>query len=414
MSDVVENLNDLAKEVYAEGKIPNLIPNGVKLQTKIKFKASEKTGDKYVEAVRLAYPNGFTHEVGDGTAGAFSLRGAKKGIQKKAEIQPYQLLLQDQMSYEDASKIAKGKQAFVDGVGYILEGMQISSRKRLEGLFFYGQSGIGVIDGTPDTDGSNRVITISEGEWASGFWVGNEGMTLDAYDGATLINENADLVLEEVNAEDRKITVSGNSTDLGNLADTHTLYFGGAKDKEMAGIHKILSNTGSLFNIDASVYSLWKSTQHSAASAPLTFQKTKKAISKAVNKGLEDDIEMFVNPESWDDIANDVAALRRTSGKDVKKVEVGHEEIVFHSQNGKISLVPSIYVKRAHSFGMTLRHWKRIGSQDLSSKTPGFGDKLFFQLQDKAGVELRMYANQAIFCYCPAKQLYVNEIVPSA
>ncbi len=413
MADIVENLNDLAKEVFAEGGVPDLIPNGCKLQKAVEFKKTEMTGEKYSQAVRLAYPNGFTHALGDGTEGAFSLRGAKKGIQKKAEVQPTQIVLQDQMSYEDAGKIKKGKQAFIDGVGYVIEGMQMASRKRLETCLWYGGAGLGTISGAPATDGSNKVLTIAEAEWASLIWVGNEGMALDAYNGGSKINANADLVLEEVNVEERKLTVSGNATDLGNLADTHTLYFAGAKGKEMTGVHGILSNTGSLFGIDAGTYGLWKAAQKALSSQPLSFQAVKRVIGLGVSKGLEEDVDLYLNNQVWDDVVEDVAALRRTDKQDVKKIDIGHEEVVFHSQNGKVRLIPSGYVKIGYAYGLTPRHWKRIGAKDITLNTPGFDDKMFFHLESKAGVEMRTYTNQAIFGFRPAANLYLSGITLS-
>lgn len=410
MSDVVENLNVMAKEVFGEGGIPDLIPNGTKLQQKIPFSKKEALGKKFVQSVRTSYPTGFTHAAGNGTAGAFNLNDSIGGSQQRAEFNGYQTILRDQMSYEDAASVTGSKQAFVEGTKYFFEGLQESMRKRLESEFFYGAQGMGTV-ASVGTSGSNKVITITTSQWASGIWIGNENMQLDAYNGATQINTNAPLVLVSTNPVGRQITVSGNATDLSALASGHTLYFRNAYGNEAMGIHGILANTGSLFNIDASLCSLWGATQYSPTLGALTFAKVKKAIALGVAKGLDEDVDLWLNPLTWDDVNSDIAALRRTDSKDVSKVEIGSEEIVYHSQNGKTRLIPSMFVKEGFAYGLTNPHWKRIGAADVTFDTPGFGGKMFIHLQTKAGVESRAYTHQGIFCYKPGKQFLISNIV---
>src|SRR3990167_8907172 len=142
MADTVEDLENLKKEVFADGGVKDLVPDGVKLSERVKFNQGKREGKKFVDAVRLAYPMGFTHEVGDGTAGAFTLNDATKGTVGRAEIQGYQTVLRDLMSYEDASDAAGSKQAFASGAGFVIAGMQVANKMRLEGELFYGQMGI--------------------------------------------------------------------------------------------------------------------------------------------------------------------------------------------------------------------------------------------------------------------------------
>lgn len=418
MADVVESLNVLAKEVFGDAGVPDLIPNGVVLQDKIKFDKADAMGLKFAQTVRLSYPNGFTHAKGDGTAGAFSFQNARPGAQARAELQGYQTLLRDQMSYEDASKLqSDGKKSFAKGMPYFTEGLQKSMRKRLEAQMIYGGQGIGKISGTPSTiHTSNKLMTIQTSEFAPFIWAGNEGMEVDAYNSSTLINTNAPLVVVASDPIARTVEVSGNATDLGNLASTHTLYYRGAFGVEMTGMHGILNNTGSLFNIDASTYSLWKSTQYAPTLGALTFNKVKKAIAQAVAKGLDEDVILMVHPSAWDDLNSDIAALRTTSDSDVKKVDIGSEEIVYHSQNGKCEVIASAYVKEGYAYGLCKPDstWKRVGAADVTFSMPGMGSEMFFHLPSNAGVEFRAYTHQALLCLAPAKQFIISNVVNTA
>ena len=410
MADVVENLNTLAKEVFGDAGVPDLIPGMTKLQQLVKFSKADQLGLKFAQTVRLAYPNGFTHAKGDGTAGAFSFNDSIGGTQARAELTGSQILLRDQMAYEDAAKLTGSKQAFKEGTKYFFEGLQGSMRKRMEVELFYGSQGLSTIASVSGSS-TTRTWTLTTAQWAAGMWAGNEGMQMDVYNGSTKINTNAVVTLTSVDSVARTISVSGNATDLTNIIAGYTIYYVGAYGNEMTGLHGVLNNTGTLFNIDASTYALWKSTQYAPTSGALSFGKIKRAIALAVDKGLDEDLVILMNPKAWDDVNSDIAALRRTDKSEVKSVDVGHEEICFYSQNGKSLLVPSIYVKEGYAYGVVPQHWKRIGAADITFNTPGFGGEMFIHLQTKAGVESRVYSHQAIICMQPAKQFVISNIV---
>lgn len=428
MADIVEDLNALAKEVFSKKPLPDLIPDQTKIQKAIPFSKGEQMGLKFVETVRLAYPSGFTHAKGDGTAGAFTLKDSIAGTQKRAEVSGSQILLRDQLSYEDAAKCKGGEKAFMKGTKFFFEGLQRAMRRRLETQMWYGSSGIGEADSSANSDSTTTVVTFTAASWAPGIWVGNEGMQVQFYDsptGSNLVSSGDDSVftVESVNVEERKVTFTGTATgitaldsDLGS-ANQHAFY-NGAKGNEMTGIHGILSNTGELYGISAATYSLWKSASYALpAAGPLSFKGVKKAIGRAVSKGLDEDIDLYMNPKTWDDVLDDIVAMRRTDREDTGKAVIGAEEIVFHSQNGKCRLIPTMYVKEGHAMGICgtgeTGFWKRLGAADVTFNAPGFGDDMFIHLQTKAGVESRAYTHQTVFCDAPAKQLIITNIVNS-
>jgi len=405
MADVVESLNSIHKEVFGDG-VPDLVPAYAKVQQGVKFNKKKEMGLKYVQPVRLAYPGGFTQALGDGTAGAFALNDAKSGIVKRAEVTASQILLKDQMDYETAAKAsAGGAKAFKEGTAFFYEGMQKSVRKRLESLLLYGNSSIGKVQtytsGTPS-------ITILVAEWAAGLWAGAEGMEIDVQSGATSTVRGT-VTVAGVDIESRIITLSGTVT--GCVAND-LVYFKGGFATEMNGIYKVLTNASTMFNIDAAAYSLWKSSSK-AVTAALTFNDVKSAISLAVNKGLDEDLTLFINPRTWDNLLTDLAGLRSTDKGDIKKLEYGAEEIVFHSQNGKVEVVAHNMIKESHALGLCMPYWERLGAADVTFGTPGFGQDMFRQIEGKAGIEARAYSHQCIFSSAPAKNFIITGIVNS-
>lgn len=410
MADVVTSMNALLKEVYAEtgGEIPDLVPQMLKVQKEIKFSQQDMIGEKYVVPVRLALPSGITQAVGDGTAGAFSLNDAKGGTTKKAKVPGAQFVLRDVMSYEDASKAVQGKRAFKSATGFFFEGIQKAMKKALEIDLLYGASGtvantaLGTV-----TSYSNPTITVSTSTWAAGIWAGSEGMEVSVYNGST---ERGSSTISSVDLEARTITLAA---DVSGTTSGDKLFRKTAYGDSMDGIHSILVNTGTLFEISAATYNLWKGTSHSVGSAAFSFNALKKGISKAVNKGLDSDLLLLLNPGAWDDLATDISSLRRTDSGDIKKVDIGTEEIVYHSQNGATRIVAHNCVKEGFGYGLKLDSWKRIGSTDVSFKDMARGGDIFFHLEGKAGIEARGYTNQAIVCETPAQNILFTGIVNS-
>lgn len=403
MADVVEDLNAMHKVAYPEG-VPDLVPNIAKIQQRIGFNSAVKLGSYYEQPVRLALPGGFTHAKGDGTAGAFALNDSKAGTQKKAQVYAYQILLRDQMSYEDAGKAVKGKQSFINGTEYFYNGLKKSMRKRLETMLLYGGVGVGKVGTYTSADPS---ITIATAEWAPQIWAGMEGAEIDIHNAATATVRGS-VTITKVDIENKKIWLSG--TVSGTTAND-TVYFKGNYDAEMLGLHKVLTNTGTIFNVDASTYSLWKPATHTLSSAALSFGAVKKAVAKAVGKGLDEDVVLFCNPGGWDDLASDIASLRTIDKSEVKRVELGAEEIVYHSQNGKIEIVSHPMVKEGYAYGLCAPYWKRVGVVDMEFGAPGFGGQPFFHLATKAGVEARIYTNQALAPEMPGTSFYISGIV---
>jgi hypothetical protein len=183
---------------------------------------------------------------------------------------------------------------------------------------------------------------------------------------------------------------------------------------EMAGLKKILTNTGTLFGISAATYDLWRGNSVTT-SGQWTMAKVLSAISMAVQRGLDSDAVMFVNPSTWADLASNLAALRRFDGSYSKKKNAnGSEELEYISQNGMIKIVSYNIVKEGDAFIVPMDKVIRIGARELGLNDPTRPqDEIFFTIPAKAGVGVRAYTNQAIFVEAPAQGVFVTGIVNS-
>lgn len=403
--NVTGNLNGFFKEVYAD-KLQELIPEGLKLVNMIKFIGKEKQGGNlFHQPVILGMEHGVTFASSDDDA--FNLNPPVAGQIRDAQVRGNPMVMRSLLGYSAASRSVGGKNAFMDATKYIVANMLRSMSKKLEIHLLYGQMGYGVV-----ASASTTVITIQTAEWAPGIWAGGEGMPIEIRDASGAVSRG-EFVIASVDMDLRTVTLNASAQAAGVVA-TDVIYHKGAFGNEFAGIHKILTNTGTLFNINAGTYNLWKGNQYAAAGA-LSFAKMTKASARPVEKGLDSKLTFFVNPRGWADLLNDQSALRvYDQSYTTAQLQNGAKSLKFHSQNGELEIIPSIYIKEGYAYGLALEEFMRVGSSDISFKRPGYGDEFFRDLENAAAYELRLYTDQAIFCMAPGKNVLVTGIVNNA
>lgn len=427
MTNIVSTLNGLFKEQYAD-KLMTLVPDGVKLLKMVKFiESSKELGRFYHQPVLLAQEHGVTYAQANGDA--FSLNAAIAARLQDAQVAGSQLLLRSAISYEAAVRASNDKKAFVKATSLLVENMLNSISKRLEIALLYGQTGLASSVTTANINATSTTLTIPAASWAPGIWSGAENAVLVAYNGTTRLNaaDTAGYTVSSVDLVNRTVVVTASGADITAIdaaSGSITLYFlsavqgtgGGQAFHEFAGLDKIMTNTGSLFNIDASAYALWKSNTYSAGGAALSLTKILNAVAYGVERGLDEDVVCLLSAKTWANIASDQAALRiYDQSYKPSKLENGASEFVFNGQNGRIEIHTSIYVKEGEAFIFPLRRLKRIGAIDVSFKMPGRSQQedFFVELQSQAGYELRCYTDQALFCDSPAKMVKITSIVNS-
>lgn len=401
-ANTLDTLNGLFKEVYAK-ELKDLIPDGVVLYNMIPFAQKEASlGNFYHQPVVLGQEHGVTF-AGSGDD-AFNLNAPVAGVIKDATIRGTQMVLRSVLGYASAARSAGGgAKAFKDATKFLVGNMLRSVTKKLEIELLYGQMGYGTVGSV-----SGNVVTITTAEWAPGIWAGAENMPIEIRNAAGSVSRG-EATVNAVDFDNKTITL--NTLPAGTVA-TDVIWHKGAYGNEFAGIHKILTNTGSLFGIDASQYTLWKGNSFPAGSAALSFQKLQDAVARGVEKGLDSDVMVIVNPRSWADLLNDQAALRQYDSSYSSAVaENGSRSIKFHGQNGMIEIMPSIYCKEGYSYILDKACFMRIGSTDVTFKRPGKGDEFFRELDNAAGYELRSYTDQALFCHSPGRNVLITAIV---
>lgn len=419
--NTTSTLDGLFKIVYGEGPV-NAVPEVSIIQKEVKFQKADKIGKSYNFPVILSQEAGVTYLAAN--AGVSTLNDSIAAQLKEASVDANQIIVRGQMDYEAAAKAVTSKEAFQNASELLVENLMETASKRLEMAFLYGRSatGLGTADSSTNVNTTTTNVLMLASGWAPGIWSGVENAVVNFYKVSdnSLISSgaNADFVVASVDHASRIIKFTGTTTGIAALdtalaAGDCYIHWKGAKDVEPIGIDKIVTNTGSLFGIDASVYSLWAGSSFSAGSAALTVAKILNASTLAVAKGgLMEEATVLLSPKSFLNLAGTITDLRRQNGGQKEVTGIGgFENIQLMGVNGKLNLVPHSYVKEGEAFIVPFKRFKRVGSQEFSFETPGRAGELFLHVPDKNAYELRLYGAQAIICTAPAKCVKITAIV---
>lgn len=390
-------------------EVNQLVPTTVIVQRMIpKLSEATKTGRAFLWPVALTLENGVTY--GDQTA--FSYEDDVAGVYDEIDLDSNPCVLKSRVALGAANRMANEELTFITHMSLRAGNMKESLMKRAEISCLYGKKGLGKVD-SQSGSGTTRTYIFTDATWAPGIWGGLEGSLLEARDGASKVNTNADVVLSTVDYDAKSITVTGNATDLDAILATHDIFFKGSYTNDFNGIDAQLTNSGTLFGIDAATYQLWAANSYAVTGA-LTMAKVLKGVAKAVGKGgLAEDTVLLVSSLTYEGLNSDLAALRMLDGSFSKqKFENGVVAIVYHCQAGAIKVIAHPMVKEGEAFLVPEKGMKRVGATEISF---GFGgDDYFEKLEGSAGYQLICQYDWCLLIEKPARCVKYTGITNAA
>jgi len=405
------DLNGLFKMAYAD-QIQNLIPEESLLTRAVKFQGRDYLlGNQYNQPVIVRSEQGFTYSRPNN--GTFTLNPASSMKTQNAIVDGFIILEQSGISYEAVAR-SDNVNSFRNAVDLVMGDAMESFGRRLEIALLYGQSatGLGTISGSTNVNTTTTTLAFATGQWSAGLWTPLEGAGLDIYNSSgTALNTAGAMTVSSIDVVNKTITITGATGDI-TAIDTGTAVDGGYPRfyaagtngaDEAVGLDKIMTNTGTLFGIDAATYSLWKANTY-AVGGVLTLAKIQAGVAVAAARGLSEDVEIYVNPSVWQSLSTEQVAYRMLdSSYSAKKVVNGFEALEFHSQNGKLTVYAHKYVKEGEAFLLPTKRAVRIGSSDISFNIPGTDNgQIFIQNPTTAGFTFRVFSQQSLLVTRPA------------
>lgn len=435
---------ELFKEVY--GEMHDIVPDDQILGKMISWSSDKKVGEKFVEDVVLGAEVGIS--LGGTGQDAFEISAAIAGNVRQTEVTPYVSILPSILPFATISRSSSGdKVSFMNATKFIVRNNLKSHNKFLEIFRIHGQSpaklgyvsyysgtyrgssftnGTGTLaNGVAFTNGINaasKLILVQKGYFASGIWIGMKGVKVKQIDSTGAVTASGKLV--SVNSKYGYIEVDftpvAPSAAPGNIeasvvSGTQRLVFDKMEtSQEMVGVKSILNTDGTLFGINNNVFELFKGSRGYFGDKKVTLDRTQEAVADAVNgSGLEGDLTVLVNPRSWKTFASTEAGLRvYDKSYTPQQAQNGFMDLEFYTQTGKLTVKAHRMIMEGEMAIIKGDTWSRSGSSELGFKVPGMessGD-LIRPLENQAGFQFKSYADQYIFTYAPAQNIWVTGI----
>lgn len=410
-------MEGIFKQRYAP-KIGRLTPKCGILSKLIKLDNRALLGDMYNYPVYLTNEWGAT--AAQGQAGMVPLNSSISAQSKNARIDGNSMYITSTVAYDAAAAASNGDMASFDTiVGNTVVNMKTNAVRLLEFQLLYGSSGLATSSHSVNIGATSTTITVDTASFAAGIWSNLQNAKVQFYNGASLISSGVDSIftVTSVNTSAKTAVITGTATGITALDTALTtltldVYLNGFYGNEMAGLKKIMTNSGTLFNIDASVYDLWRANVY-PVSGQLVRADLNAAIETAAGRGLDQDVVVLVNPMTYGTLNTTESGSRVYQAADVggKTGVNGFERIEYFSSTGKMAIIPHPFVKQGDAFVLPVPTAKRIGSTDWTFNINGAPNGPFFlHIPGYTGYEMRIMSNQALILEAPAKTVYISGI----
>jgi hypothetical protein len=405
-------LDGLFKIVWHKD-IVNALPDNAILQKRIDLSAAQKLGDEYRTPISLSHEGGITYlgETGD----IADLNDAVAGQMQHAAVKGSEMNLRGLLTYKAlAASLGGDQKAFKKATAVKVFDMNASIRHRIEASILYGQSGVGTVSTVTDLGSNEAEIVITDAEWAPGMWIGTEGHYIDSFTGTTK-NNTGTLKIHKVDLSNKKLTVTYSGTIASDCTAGDLLFFKGAAVdggtfKEMAGLKKIISNTGSLFGINAGSYSMWQG--NSVASAgDASFGLLQDTAVLPANRGCMQKLVALVPTKFWTALNKNESALRQYDVSYGDKAKNGFRTLSFYAANGELEIVRHPMVKEGDFFLLPEDSMVRVGATDVSFSLDG--ESFFRPLEKQNAFMLQCMTDQAVFLTKPSYAAYAAGVTYS-
>lgn len=419
--DTIATLDNYFKEQYLKEGLQKVIPDYAPLMSSVEFVGgSEKAGSELVFPILVSREHGFTAlgQTGNGN----SLRAATVAQSRQARIKSFGFMGRTQVDNLSISRATGSAQAFIETLQYKIENLQESFMVMNEVMLSYGQEGLGVVASGTEADGtfggtvftngvSGNKLKIAKKEFADHVWIGSEGMPVELFasnaSGAA-VALSATIVSYDIENEWVELDSVGS---LSGGAEGYVIYRAGFKDNEGAGLLRILKQTAAsnpLFEVASSNTPLWRVSQYDVGSQYLSFEQIAEGVSRAVGRGLAQKLTLHVHPQVFASLMPDFNTIKQsgadfksrmfTQSADVKELEHGMVGLKFYVGGVELDVVANPFVRKGYAMGVADGELKRAGSSDVTYDIPGEQESRYFhRLPDSAALELRIFADQALF-----------------
>lgn len=407
-SSSVSDLTGIIRPRYAK-EVQNLIADEAIVQKDFPLSQAERVGQLFAVPVVVKKEWGVTFLGSGGDVG--SLNSPLNGVIAQAQVTPFEMNTRGYISY---AALVRGDSASnnlnVSSSAIMkMQQLRLTHTSVHEMSLLHGQEGIATVSSF-----GTATVTITAGSWSTGIASTLVGATIDIYqsDLATPRTNATSLTVSSVDFDARTITFSAIT---GTPVAGDVLFIKGSNSSgtfnECPGMGKILKNTGSLFNIDAATYPVWKGNVDST-SGLISMGKLFSALAKAQARGGSGKWLAYVSPAAFAVLNSDETAKRVfMDGSNADKSGFG--SMLFTSGNGTLEVKAHPYQKDGVVYLVHKDTFKRIGSSEPTMELPGTNQELIRFVTGFNAYEFQVFSDVCGFFQAPGFSVVLSAVTLS-
>ncbi len=419
-AETTTTLSGQFKSRYVDNKPEDLVPDFNDFAAVIPFEARPKLGKDAKFPVRVKRAQGFTFASG---GDAFTLNDAIPGKMVEATAAMTSYVMREQIAYDAVADATNSEDGFGDAFDEIVRDMTNTMALHRELWLLHGLREIGIIAGA-GTSTATQAYTLTKASSAIGMWLQLDGAPMDVYDPTLVTKRNAVgallVTIPSLSSDGETVGFSLTGAAADNAAVVAGDYIvprGWISGAVGNGLRKIAGNTGTLYGVDAAAFPLWQANTISAGSAAASMLLITRAaatqVQRSGRKGKK--LTAFCSFPTWNNLNNNVSALRRFGESTKSKVELGTmDTISFYGPGVGIDIKPSALMWNSEILMAEWSSFRRLGSHDISWGLPGSSpnqEKFLHELPDKAAYEIRAGWRQLLVPKRPACLTLITGVV---
>jgi hypothetical protein len=366
-----------------------------------------------------------SHQGGEsyGLSGDTSNLGSPVSLEiKDAQSDQFEITLPVRMPFGMISKAQQSEKArFADKARLLLLAGDTGAKRANELALLHGRNSFGKILNTTGSSGTTLVVQLTPDSWSDGIWGAADNLPFDTYSNqdatGTKRNANADFNLTAVDFANRKLTFTGNASDVtATLANDFIVPrgSGAATAKVLPGLmYQAALGAGSTHLNISTNYTMWRAKAVPITGA-ITFGKLVSGISPAVAHGADGKFVGLASPRNYADLIKDLASARRLDASySETKMKNGAQAVEYRYLGVTITMVVHPFMKDGEVVLLPPDNWFRIGSDP--DPVMKLGDVPLQVMSSSANViEWRFWSAQALMPNLLATTVYFSGITPNA
>jgi len=272
---------------------------------------------------------------------------------------------------------------------------------------------IGVISTTAGALSTSPTVRLTRASYIQGLWPSMRNALVDIYqaDGSTLrVADVTVLGTPNQNKTHVRLFKSGSAV---TPTATDVIVPKGWRQNSCIGLEAIANTqTGTIFTVDVSAITQFRTLQMDAAAGPLTRKLIREWAARVAANGSKQGGVLKCAGSAFAGLAEEFSALNRdTTMGGVKKQ--GESKLVFETPAGDISVEVWDCCKQGQAmYFANSANAYRVGTTDNTMRPiKGLNEGFLTPLIDQAGCQSVMYSNQAPFIEEPWHNFIVSNIV---